>query len=247
MVNPMDLSSKHILITGGSSGIGRASAIQASKLGAKVTLIARNENNLKETILMMDDIDKHAFYCADLNDVANIENLIKKIKEERGDIDGVCHAAGIADVRPLKLTKTKFLQKMLNIHVFAFVELVRCLLLNNAIKIGGSIVGISSYASNNGGVAQGAYSAAKAAIDGFIVPASKELASGKIRINNVAFAMVNTQMYDDFLDSGGTVESTERQLLGIIDVESAANVITFLLSDATKHITGSVIPVYAGY
>ena len=79
MINPMYLSNKHIIITGASSGIGRACAIQASRLGAKVSLIARNQDKLVETINLMEDQDKHAYYCFDLNNTEDIETLIKKL------------------------------------------------------------------------------------------------------------------------------------------------------------------------
>lgn len=69
MINPMDLSNKHIIITGASSGIGRACAIQASRLGAKVTIIARSEDRLKETISLMEGSSKHAYYVFDLKHI----------------------------------------------------------------------------------------------------------------------------------------------------------------------------------
>ena len=75
MINPMYLSNKHFIITGASSGIGRACAIQASRLGAKVTIIARNEDKLLKTVNLMEDQDKHAYYCFDLNNTEDIETL----------------------------------------------------------------------------------------------------------------------------------------------------------------------------
>ena len=66
MINPMDLTGKHVVITGASAGIGRATAVQASKLGARVSLIARNEERLKETLAMLDD-EGHRYSVFDLN------------------------------------------------------------------------------------------------------------------------------------------------------------------------------------
>lgn len=74
-----------------------------------------------------------------------------------------------------------------------------------------------------------------------------ELVKRKIRVNTVAFGMVSTDMFQEFLDNGGDNKVLERQYLGVVDVESAANAVMFLLCDSAKFITGSVIPVYGGY
>lgn len=247
MINPMNLSNKHIIITGASSGIGRACAIQASRLGAKVTLIARNEDKLSETINLMKDQDKHAYYSFDLNNTEKIENFIKNIISEQGAADGLCHAAGIATPRPLKLSKPNYVNKMFTVHIFAFAELVRVLSLKHNLNDEASLIGISSVAAERGNTAQGIYGAAKGAMNSFIKPVAKELANRKIRINNVAYGIVDTQMYQEFLETGGDEDVVKQQYLGIIDTESAANAVMFLLSDASKFITGSVLPVYAGY
>lgn len=247
MINPMGLSNKHIIITGASSGIGRACAIQASRLGAKVTIIARSEDKLMETINLMEGSSKHTYYVFDLHHIEEIESLIKKIVTEQGAFDGLCHAAGIANPRTLKFSTPQYVNKMFNIHIFAFVELVRALSLKRNLNDSASLVGISSVAAERGNTAQAIYGAAKGAMNSFIKPSAKELAKRKIRINNVAYGIVNTKMYQDFLETGGDEEVIKQQYLGLIDTETAANAVMFLLSDASKFTTGSIIPVYAGY
>ena len=247
MPNPMDLTGKHVLITGGSSGIGRECAVQASRLGARVTLIARREEALRETVSLMDCPGEQGAYAFDLSQTGRIEELVGRIVRERGPVDGLCHAAGIGTARDLKMTKPAFVEKMFRVHTFAFLELVRCLSLKGCCHEGASFVGISSVAAEKGNVSQCAYASAKAAMNGFVVPASQELAKRKIRINNVAYAMVDTDMYREFLDAGGDPKVMSRQLLGVISVESAADAVMFLLSGASQFITGAVLPVYAGY
>lgn len=247
MINPMDLSGKHIIITGASSGIGRACAIQASRLGAKVTLIARNEIALIKTTSLMENSCKHNYYIFDLTNIKGIEPLIKNIVAEQGAVDGMCHAAGIATPRPLKLSKPGYVQEMFAVHIFAFAELVRTLSLKHNLNMGASLIGISSVAAERGNITQGVYGAAKGAMNSFLKPVAKELANRKIRINNVAYGIVNTSMYQEFLETSGDEDVVKQQYLGIIDTESAANAVMFLLSDASKFITGSVLPVYAGY
>lgn len=247
MINPMELTGKHVLITGGSSGIGRACAIQASRLGAKVTIIARNEDKLKETLFLMDNEKEHAYYLKDLSDISSIENLVKTIVLERGSIDGFVHAAGIGNPRMLKDSKYSYVNKMFKIHTFAFIEIVRCLWLKDNLNEFASLVGISSVAAEKGNKSQNIYAAAKGAMNSFVRPAALELSKRHIRINTVGFAMVDTDMYQEFLDTGGDIKVMEKQCLGLIDVENAANNIMYLLSDTSKYITAANLPVYAGW
>ncbi len=247
MINPMCLEGKHILVTGASSGIGQQCAIQASKLGAKVTLVARNMKRLQDTVSLMDGDNIHSYYPFDLTQLDRIDSFIKVIVAEQGAIDGFCNAAGVSTLRPLKFINYQYLDSALRVNLYAFIELVRCLSLKKNLNNGASIVGISSVAAEDGNPGQASYSIAKAGINGFIHPAARELAKRKIRINNVAFSMVNTEMFKEFMENSGSEGLINRQYLGIVDVESAANAVMFLLSDASKYITETVIPVYAGY
>lgn len=248
MKNPMDLNSKHILITGASSGIGRQCAVQASRLGAKVTIIARNKDNLKATIQMMERQKEHAYYGFDLNETNQIESLIRTIVSEQGPVDGLVHAAGVVVGRPLKMTTPKYVDDMLRIHLCAFIEMVHCLTKKGNMNDGASIVGISSAAVHRGDATWATYAAAKAGMDGFVGSAAVELGKRGVRINNVAFAMVGTQSYYDFVEN--SLSTYERimgpQYMGVIDIDGAANTVMFLLSDAVKHITATTIRVYAG-
>lgn len=246
MINPMDLTGKHIVITGGSSGIGRACAVQASRLGAKVTVIARSEEKLQETISMLDNPEMHAYYCADLSETDKIAELIQKIVDEQGAVDGFCHAAGLGTIRTLKTSKPNFVEKMYKIHVFAFIECVRNLMLKHNLNDGASIVGISSVAADRGNPGQCIYSSAKGAMNTFLRPTSQELSKRLIRINNVAYGMVDTAMYQEFLETCSDEGIMNRQLFGVIDVESASNAVAFMLSNASRFTTGSVLQVYGG-
>lgn len=248
MINPMELTGKHILITGGSSGIGRQCAIQASRLGARVTLISRREEKLRETIQMMDRPEEHAFYPFDLSQTDQIEALVERIVAERGAADGFCHSAGIGEVRAIKASKPAYVEKMFRIHEFAFVELLRCLVRKGRSNDGASFVGISSISAEGGIISQGVYAAAKASMNGLLGPAAKELAPRGIRINTVAYAMVDTDLYRETLEYNSEYGKVmEQQRLGLIDRDSAANAVMFLLSDACKYITASTLRVYAGY
>ena len=263
MINIVDLTGKHILITGGSAGIGRAAAVQASRLGARVSLVARNEDKLKETLDMLEEFRtsavpggedsgsdlklSHKYYIYDLNETDGIADLIKNIVSESGAIDGLVHAAGIGLNRPVKLNKPDFLEDNIKIHFYAFSELIRAASARKNSNEGASYIGVSSVAAIHGNKTQGAYSAAKAAMNAVVHPYAKELAPKGIRVNTISFGMVDTDMYKGFLDSGGNNEELLReQYLGVIPVEYAGNAICYLLSDAAKYITGGSFNYDAG-
>ena len=246
MINPMDLTGKHIIVTGGSAGIGKATCILASQLGAKVSIVARNEQRLAETLSLMEG-EGHRVYPFDLNETEEIEGLVSRIIEENGAIDGLVHCAGIGRNRPIKMTKPDVVSSMMKIHYQAFVELMRAASGKKRTNENGSYIGISSIASIQGQIAQGAYAAAKGAMNAVVHPFAKELAPKGIRVNTIAFGMIDTDMYQDFLQTGGNQEELLRnQYLGIIPVDYAAQAICFLLSDASRYITGTTMYYDAG-
>ncbi len=124
MINPMDLTGSHIVVTGASSGLGRQTCITLSRLGAKVSLIARNEEKLKETVSLMDG-KGHLVFPFDITQVDSLEQLIKDVVENNGKINGFVHAAGVFTRKPLSMTKTDYLQDMMTLHVYSFIEFVR--------------------------------------------------------------------------------------------------------------------------
>lgn len=247
MINPMNLSAKHILITGASSGIGRATSITASQLGAKLSLVARSSERLNETLDAIQG-NIHHVYPFDLRQLDGIESLVKAIVLENGPLDGLVNCAGVASNRPIKMVKPEFLQEMFSINFFPFVELVRAASKKNMCNDGASFVGISSVAAFKGNKAQGAYAASKAATDAIIKPMAKELSDRGIRVNTAAFGMIRTDMYKYFVDAGGNDELLkEDQYLGIGEVDDSANVICFLLSRASRFITGTSLLADGGF
>ena len=246
MINPMGLPGEIVLFTGASSGIGRETSILASRLGAKVTMIARNEERLQETQSQMEGI-VHKAYSFDLNQLDQIENMVKQIVSEQGPVDGFAHCAGISPIRPLTLTKTDFLDSVMKINFYSFVELLRILGKRRYSNDRASLVAISSVAGRKGAKTQNAYAASKAAIEGIISSAAKELAERSIRVNATVFGMIRTNMYQSFLDAGGEDSSLVGQYLGIGETSDAAYAILFLLSDASKFITGTTLVADGGY
>ncbi|MCI9538614.1 MAG: SDR family oxidoreductase [Eubacterium sp.] len=250
MHNLVDLKGKRILVTGASSGIGKEIAVLLDRLEAETILVARREENLQEIVTGL-QVEKSCYYTADLSELNKIEGLIKQIVAERGPLDGFVHSAGIASSRPLKTIKPDILDQVMKINFYSFVELCRCITARKRFsETGCNIVGISSTGSILGNSSKTAYCASKAAMDAAVRCMAKELANKHIRVNTVAPSFIETDIYDSFLEKGEGSKDVEltmaRQYLGLGQPSDVANLTAFLLSEASRFITGSTIGVDGG-
>ncbi|MDR1656435.1 MAG: SDR family oxidoreductase [Deltaproteobacteria bacterium] len=242
----LNLENRHILVTGASAGLGKATALLASRLGARVSLLARRENELQTTLNSLAGTG-HGYWLCDLSCLDDIEPRIKEITAAAGPLDGLAHCAGLGQNRPLAMTKPDFVRNLMTINFGSFVELIRSAAKKRHINDEASIVGVSSVAAIKGEKAQGAYAASKAAMVGLVPPLAKELAPRRIRLNAVAFGMIKTQMYNVFKEAGGDDEILKGQYLGLGEPQDAAKVMCFLLSDYSRFITGTILTADGGY
>jgi len=249
MINPMNLTGKRILVTGATGGMGVETSIQLSKLGANVVICGRNEEKLREVYDKLEGTG-HAKYVLDLNAIDSIEDVIKTMVSECGIFHGFAHCAGIAPMRPLKMTKRINMIEVMDANLFSFIEIVRCITKKGCFADEGSIVAVSSTASIQGKKSKVAYSASKAALDGAIRCLVCDLKKKKIRVNSITPCWVNTRMYkgyiDRYPDTFEVQEIKEKQYMGVTEPIEVANTIAFLLSDAAKTITGTTILIDGG-
>lgn len=242
----IDLSHKTIIITGAGSGIGRETSIRASKQGAKVNMIDLSEEGLKETLSCLEG-DGHKYFVADLTDLETIAGIVKEVVENNGLIDGLVHCAGISSRKPLNvLTKDGF-SKVMDVNFYSFVELMRQACKKKHFSEGGSVVVMSSISSIRGYKAKTEYCVSKAAVDAFVRCMALELADRKVRVNSVMAAAVNTPMAQKARETNAAVGASSFEApLGMTEPYEVANTILFLLSDATKTITGTSILIDGG-
>lgn len=242
----VNLADKTIIITGAGSGIGRETAIVASRQGAKVIMLDLSEEGLGETFSLLEGYG-HAFYVIDLVDINSIIGLIKEIVNSFGIIDGLVHCAGISSRKPLNvLTKDGF-SKVMDINFFSFVELVRQVCKKKHFSEGGSVVVMSSISSIKGYKAKTEYCVSKAAVDAFVRCMALELADRKIRVNSVMAAEVLTPLALKAREMNQAVGASDFNApLGPSEPYEVANTIVFLLSNATKTITGTSILIDGG-
>ena len=247
------MDGKHILITGGASGIGRQTAISLSELGARVSIIDLQEDGLKETLTMLKG-EGHSIHVADLSKIDELEGLVISIVNETGPFDGYVQCAGIVKNLPVINYKFERLHKIMLVNFYSYFEIVRVLSKKGRFNEGMSIVGISSIAATHGAAAQAAYGASKAAMDGAMRCLAKELGEKGIRLNTVQPAATETAMYAEYMELKASMKDTEmrmqanpRQYLGMNAPSDVANAIIFLLSPASRKITGVMLPVDGGF
>ena len=244
MYNPFTLEGKTILVTGASSGIGRAIAIECSKLGAVVFLSARNEERLRETLSLMEG-QGHQIVPADLT----IEDDIKALVEQLPPLDGAVLNAGIAGLVPTMAITADKLQQMQQINLNAPILLTRHLVKKRKLNNPSSLVFTSSAAGVfRTSVGNAIYATTKCGIDAFMRTAALELASRGIRCNSVNPAMVETELIKNLPVSEEEQEKNLQQypLHRYGKPEEVAYAVIYLLSDASAWTTGTALKLDGG-
>ncbi|MCB5234428.1 MAG: SDR family oxidoreductase [Candidatus Cloacimonetes bacterium] len=243
------LKGKRILITGASSGIGRACAILCSMLGAEIVACGRNEERLADTISKLSG-SGHLSLAFDLNNEQNIEEEIRKLKGSN-PISGFIHSAGIERTNPLKTVYMDDFVEMFKTNVASATAITKQITKPGIYdKNGLSIVLISSVIGLLGERGKIEYSATKAALSGLTKSLALELSAKNVRVNSISPAMIKTEMLDrmfEVLPRESVANIEGRHLLGIPDVQSVASMAVYLLSDAARYITGTNIVLDSGY
>lgn len=240
------LMGKVVLVTGASSGIGRTACRELVQQGADVILVARNREGMEETASLMPEAHS-LILTADLRDTDALPDLIAKGWQWRGHIDGLVHCAGIGGRARLRDTTTAFMAERMQVHCFAFVEMMRCLVrLKKKAQWLQSVV-ISSLSSIGTYKYMTAYSASKAALEIAAKSLAVELISKNTLINIIRPAFVDTPMNIEPLgDLYTRLEESGTQPLGVIPPDHVAQMIAYLMSPAASRITGAIFPINAG-
>lgn len=242
--NPFSLSGKHIFVTGASSGIGRAIAVRCSEMGANMIITGRNEERLQQTYDMLDANGCHQSIVCDISNLDNIEALVDKLPI----LDGLVMDAAIFDTTIVRHLKREKMEQMFQTNTFSNITLVQILLKKKKINNGGSIIFISSVASNRPYKGNALYSATKGAINSFSKVLAVELGNQKIRVNCIHPGIIKK----DIAPATRVVTTEElnkeeaRYPLGFGTVDDIAYTSVFLLSDVSKWMTGSDIIVDGG-
>lgn len=249
MYNPYSLKGKTILVTGATSGIGRATAIACSKLGAIVVVTGRNQERLQQTLGDLDNSygQNHIGILADMSTDEGLETLIMGLPV----LDGVSDNAGATNGnKPVKFIKEDELIDVVNTNTLAHVRLASALFKKKLLNKNSSYVFTASIGGNYSYVTgQAVYGISKSAINSFMKYCAIEFASRGIRCNSVCPGMIKTPLINvDTLTEEDMAKDAEKYLLKRYgEPEEIANVQAFLLSDASSYMTGTSVVVDGGY
>lgn len=249
MFNPISLEGKTILVTGGTSGIGQATAIACSKLGAIVVVTGRNQERLQRTLDLLDSSfgQNHIGIVADISTADGLETLLAGVPA----LDGVSDNAGTSNGnKPIKFIKDEELEEVVNTNTLAHVRLARNLFKKKFLNKNASYVFTASIGGNYSHVTgQAVYGISKSAINSFMKYCAVEFSSRGIRCNSICPGMIKTPLINvDTLTEEDMAKDAEKYPLKRYgEPVEVANVNAFLLSDASSYITGTSIVVDGGY
>lgn len=244
MVTPFHLNGKTILVTGASSGIGREAAVTIAAMGGKVLATGRDQIRLDQTLQSLPEKDHSALPC-DLTDEMQLDSMVERLTA----LDGIVHSAGIVKPFPVKFIGSKQAAEMNSINFLAPVLLTAKLFKAKKIQKNASLVFMSSISAHHSHKGGALYAAAKAGIEAFSKTVALEHAGQGVRSNCISAAMVRTPLFDnaekaiskELMDAHGL-----HYPLGFGEPKDIANAIVFLLSDASRWITGTSLVMDGG-
>ncbi|MBO4495907.1 MAG: 3-oxoacyl-[acyl-carrier-protein] reductase [Clostridiales bacterium] len=239
---------KTAIVTGGSRGIGRATAIELSKMGMNVAIVYHgNQAKAEETVAACKEngVEAIAIQC-DVKDRAAVEVAIENVRETFGSVDVLVNNAGVTkDGLLLRMSEEDF-------DTVVDTNLKGCFLFSKACasimmkQRAGKIINIASVVGISGNAGQANYAASKAGIIGFTKSLAKELGSRGITVNAVAPGFVETDMTDVLSDKVKEALMNNIPLKRTAKPEDIANAIGFLASEKADYITGQVLTVDGG-
>ncbi|MBW8332461.1 MAG: SDR family oxidoreductase [Prolixibacteraceae bacterium] len=245
LYNPFSLIGKTILITGATSGIGRATAIECSKMGARVIITGRKEKSLDDTFKHLKG-HSHLKYIADLNQDEEVVELCMNLPE----INGLVHSAGIVKTLPFKFINRTDLNTIFNLNFMVPVLLSQKLIKAKKLKKESSIVFLSSIEGPIiAHIGNSMYSASKGAISSIIKSMALELATKRIRVNSILPGMIETPLIESEAITKEQLEEEMQKypLKRYGKPEEIAHAVIYLLSDASSWITGTNLVIDGGF
>ena len=243
--NPFSLQNKTIFVTGSSTGIGKEIAVSCSNMGANIIVTGRDLSRLEATLQELKVNQENKFILADLLNDDELDNLVEKLPV----LDGVVFNAGIVKIVPVSYIKKSQIQEVFDVNFTSSVILIQKILSKKKIRKGGSICFISSVASNYVNLGNSLYSASKGAVNSFTKALALELAPKNIRVNAILPGFIETKILDNSgIDKDAIKKHLNNYPMGRFGKpEDIANASIYLMSDASKWTTGSLMTVDGGY
>lgn len=242
-----DLSGRTALVTGASRGIGRAAALLLARQGARLVLVARNEDLLDEVAAEIRTAGGEAHPMAlDLADHESIPGAVRGLPAEFAAVDILVNNAGVtADNLLARMTLEQW-QRVLDVNLTGAFALTKALVRGMMRRRYGRVVSVSSVAGVVGNAGQANYAASKAGLIGFSKSLARELVSRGITVNVVAPGFIETDMTAALPDGAGERFLEQHGLVRLGTVEDIAAAVLYLASEEASYVTGEVLSVSGG-
>ncbi|MDF5732315.1 MAG: SDR family oxidoreductase [Rhizonema sp. PD38] len=246
---------KVAIVTGGSSGIGQATAIAFGKAGAKVVVAARRDSEGEETVSQIKLAGSEAIFVkTDVAQESDVEALVSKTVETYGRLDYAFNNAGIdGGMAPLHEQSIEKFDQLMSINVRGLFLSMKYEIIQMLRQGHGVIVNNSSMGGLISFPGIGPYSASKHAVMGLTKAAALDYAQSSIRINAVNPGIIDTDMITRFIERRGEAEIGSQQLVKMVPMgrmgksEEIASTVLFLCSEAASYITGQSLVIDGGY
>jgi NAD(P)-dependent dehydrogenase (short-subunit alcohol dehydrogenase family) len=251
MTQDSGFSNEWVLVSGASSGIGRAIAVELVRQGARVVLTGRRRAQLEETAAKCGDASRSELLELDLAQSEQIAPAVIALSGRIGRLYGLCHSAGLVTTLPLAATKPERLRSLFEVNLVAGVELARALTRREVLdERGGSILWIASIYAHVGAPGQVGYAATKGAITSAVRSMALELVPRKVRVNCISPGLVKTPMTDAAhsrisADQWARIEALHP--LGAGQPEDVARAAAFMLDPRNRWMTGTDLTLDGGY
>lgn len=236
------LVGKHILVVGASSGMGRVFSRMISEEGATLSVLARNEERLNDTLSELTG-DGHTKVVCDITN----EDQVKEAVSQLAPLDGVVFCAGISEYVPVKFVSTEKIEKIFQTNYFGHISVLRMLLKKKLLNKGASLVFISSLSSVVGVPGTLMYASSKAAINSAVKVLASELAPQQMRVNAICPGIVKTEMLSSTnLTEEQFAEQEKNYPLGLGTPEDVGYAVLYHLSDGSRWLTGNIMILDGG-
>ncbi len=251
MSGTLPFADRWVLLSGASSGLGRAIAIELVQRGARVVLIGRRREMLEQTATLAGAADRTDVCTLDLQKLDEIGPAVASVAARLGRLYGLVHCAGLAQTLPLASSKPERARAMFDVNLFAGLELARSFVRRDTVdETGGSMLWIASVYAHVGAPGQVGYCATKGAVLAATRAMALELAPRRIRVNSLSPGLVQTEM----TEASGSRLSAEQWAriaalhpLGTGRPEDVARAAAFMLDPSNTWITGADLAVDGGY
>ena len=241
----MELKGKVALVTGASRGIGRAIARELAEAGARVAVVARDEERARGAAAELSG-DGHAGFAADVSDSAAVGSLLAQVEDSLGALDILVNNAGVTRDNVLMRLRDEDWDAVLNTNLRGAFNTIRAASRGMMKRRSGRIINIASVVGLTGNRGQANYAASKAGLIGLTKAVAKELASRNVLVNAVAPGYIETDMTAELGDGPREALMAQIALGRLGKPEDIAPVVRFLAGPGAAYMTGQVLVVDGG-